>query len=222
MPSQLCPTCSLAILSVASKKRLFFCSLLRIYLSVYLYISFVLTTRCEYQILDYRRGKNDRKVPLLSRSLSGSKLNAGAPEFVPKGLQIAFSTSLPAPRRAQELGLSAPSLVLSPSSVIPVLVTPPSGVIHAVPAVAVAKVEEHVAESRPSVDRVLAKDGTGCSDVTVAVEHSEECDQTQAASTSVSQPVKPIVTEELKDKILKQVCLFRTFELLLSGGSFVK
>uniref|UniRef100_A0A7I4FJP2 HTH La-type RNA-binding domain-containing protein n=1 Tax=Physcomitrium patens TaxID=3218 RepID=A0A7I4FJP2_PHYPA len=205
MPSQLCPTCSLAILSVASKKRLFFCSLLRIYLSVYLYISFVLTTRCEYQILDYRRGKNDRKVPLLSRSLSGSKLNAGAPEFVPKGLQIAFSTSLPAPRRAQELGLSAPSLVLSPSSVIPVLVTPPSGVIHAVPAVAVAKVEEHVAESRPSVDRVLAKDGTGCSDVTVAVEHSEECDQTQAASTSVSQPVKPIVTEELKDKILKQV-----------------
>ncbi|XP_024374414.1 la-related protein 6A isoform X1 [Physcomitrium patens] len=159
------------------------------------------------QVVDDISGNNEKKVHLLSRSLSGSTLNAGAPEFVPKGLQIAFSTSLPGPGLAPGLGLSPPSLIQSPSSVIPVITPPPSVAIASVAEFG-PTVEEHISVSPTSIDQVPAKDGTDttdCTDVVPAGEHSSKSDQAQPGATAVAQPTKPVLTEETKAKIVKQV-----------------
>jgi hypothetical protein len=151
-----------------------------------------------------KQGGDERKVQLLSRSLSGSRLNAGAPAFVPRGLQIACSTSLPGD--GQGLGFSPPALVQAPSSVIPVIIPPPL-----VPAQApgtgvfVPPAEEHFSESPPSVDKVSSKDGTDGPEVLLASDHVEEGEQAQGPAVTMAQAAKPVVTEELKAKIVKQV-----------------
>nr|XP_024368497.1 la-related protein 6A-like isoform X1 [Physcomitrium patens]PNR59739.1 hypothetical protein PHYPA_002531 [Physcomitrium patens] len=151
-------------------------------------------------------GRSERKVHLLSRSLSGSKLNAGAPEFVPKGLQIAFSTSLPVSELPQELGLSPMSLIQAPSSVIPVIIAPPSETDSSsskfVPDVVVPTVEYQISESPPSSDEAVAKGGPN---VFLLEENGGESEQVQAIPATSVQPAKAVLTEGLKAKIVKQV-----------------
>jgi La-related protein 7 len=142
---------------------------------------------------------DEKKVQLLSRSLSGSKLNAKAPEFVPKGL-AAFSTSLPGPI-VQGLGFSPPTLVAVPSSVIPVIVQPPVVNVVLSPAV-----EEILVESPPSADGVHPNETTEGLDLVLGQDLAGESEHSHAPSaTAVTQVVKPVVTEELKAKIVKQV-----------------
>lgn len=143
----------------------------------------------------------DRKVQLLSRSLSGSRLNAEVPAFVPKGLQIAFSSSLPS--HAPVLGFCRAALLQTPSSVIPVIIPPPpaaaretsgssSGTGVFVPAVA----EEHISESPPSMEKGPAtKDGTDGADVLVDGGEGEQ-GQGGGAAAVVAQAAKLVVTEE--------------------------
>ncbi|KAG0585893.1 hypothetical protein KC19_2G047600 [Ceratodon purpureus] len=167
------------------------------------------------------QGGDGRKVQLLSRSLSGSRLNAGAPAFVPKGLQIAFSTSLPGP--GQGLGFSPPALVQAPSSVIPVIIPPPVVVSPAVvvPApsaptqagakeASVPQAEEPVSESppsieKPSIEKGSAKEEADGGEVVAASGHGGEGEQGQGPAATVAAGGKPVVTEELKAKIVKQV-----------------
>jgi hypothetical protein len=153
-----------------------------------------------------KQGGDERKVQLLSRTLSGSRLNAGAPAFVPRGLQIACSTSLPG--HGQGLGFSPPALVQAPSSVIPVIIPlPPAPTPTQAPGtgVFVPPAEEHVSESPPSVDKGSLKDGTDGPEVILALDHVEEGDQAQGPAATTVQAPKPVVTEELKAKIVKQV-----------------
>lgn len=145
---------------------------------------------------------DEKKVQLLSRSLSGSKLNAKAPEFVPKGL-AAFSTSLPGPI-VQGLGFSPPTLVSVPSSVIPVIVPPPVVNVVLSPAV-----EEILVESPPSVDGVHPNETTEGCDLVLGQDLGGESEHSHApAAAALTQVVKPVVTEELKAKIVKQVRSF--------------
>jgi La-related protein 7 len=69
----------------------------------------------------------------------------------------------------------------------------------------VAAAEEHVSESPPSIDRGSAKEGIDVPDVLVASDHGGESDQGQGPAAMLAQAAKPVVTEGLKAKIVKQV-----------------
>lgn len=153
------------------------------------------------QIFD---GRNE-KIRFLSRSLSGSKLNAEAPAFVPKGLQIAFSTSLPVSERPKGFELGLPSQIQAPTPVIPAVKPPPCVANASVPVVVVPTVEEYIAECVPSSDGMEAKDGPNG---VLAVGHVAESEQGQGTAATVVQPAKPMVTEEVKSKIVNQVELW--------------
>ena len=158
------------------------------------------------------QGGEERKVQLLSRSLSGSRLNAGAPAFVPKGLQIAFSSSVPG--HGQGLGFSPPALVQAPSSVIPVIIPPPHTEVAAAEVFAPAA-EEHIGESPPGLDKGPAKEGADGAETLGASDHVGEGEQGGGSAATAMQPAKAVVTEELKAKIVKQVmCVVRG----LGGG----
>ena len=161
-----------------------------------------------------------RKVHLLSRSLSGSRLNAGAPAFVPKGLGLQIVTSSSLPGSGQGLGFSPPALVQAPSSVIPVIVpppvvVPPAAAVSAASAVApgtgavevsVFPVEELVSESPPGIEKVSSKDEAVAGEVVAPAEHGGDVEQGQGPAATAAPGGKPVVTEELKAKIVKQVC----------------
>jgi hypothetical protein len=89
--------------------------------------------------------------------------------------------------------------------VIPVIIPPPAtretvGTGVFVPAV----VEEPISDSPPSIDTGSGKDGTDGAEALVASEHGRESEAGQAAVGNVAQPAKPVVTEELKAKVVKQ------------------
>jgi La-related protein 7 len=97
-------------------------------------------------------------------------------------------------------------LVQISSSAIPVIIPPPAtketvGTGVFVPAV----VEEPISDSPPSIDKGSGKDGTDGAEALVASEHGRESEAGQATAGNVAQPAKPVVTEELKAKVVKQV-----------------
>jgi hypothetical protein len=67
-------------------------------------------------------------------------------------------------------------------------------------AVFVPPAEEHVSEPPPSVDKGSVKNGTDGPEVLLALDHVEEGDQAQGPAAT-----KPVVTKDLKAKIVKQV-----------------
>ncbi len=148
---------------------------------------------------------NGNPMQLLSRALSGSTLNAEAPEFVPKSVIMtsSLSSSVPGPA-AQGLGLSPPMLMQSPSSFPPVIVAP-FMVQHAV-SLPTLGIPAAVATSPVGGDLVSACDSG-------AIFLGKEQDQAPlhgatgvVAAAAAKQPV--FVTEELKAKIVKQVRFF--------------
>jgi hypothetical protein len=147
---------------------------------------------------------NGNPMQLLSRALSGSTLNAEAPEFVPKSvIMTSLSSSVPGPA-AQGLGLSPPMLMQSPSSFPPVIVAP-FMVQHAV-SLPTLGIPAAVATSPVGGDLVSACDSG-------AIFQGKEQDQAPlhgatgvVAAAAAKQPV--VVTEELKAKIVKQVRFF--------------
>ncbi|CAK9880075.1 unnamed protein product [Sphagnum jensenii] len=145
---------------------------------------------------------NGNPMQLLSRALSGSTLNAEAPEFVPKSVIMtsSLSSSVPGPA-AQGLGLSPPMLMQSPSSFPPVIVAP-FMVQHDV-SLPTLGIPAAVATSPVGGDLVSA-----CHSGTIFL--GKEQDQAPlhgatgvVAAAAAKQPV--VVTEELKAKIVKQV-----------------
>ncbi len=147
---------------------------------------------------------NGNPMQLLSRALSGSTLNAEAPEFVPKSvIMTSLSSSVPGPA-AQGLGLSPPMLMQSPSSFPPVIVAP-FMVQHAV-SLPTLGIPAAGATSPVGGDLVSACDSG-------AIFLGKEQDQAPlhgatgvVAAAAAKQPV--VVTEELKAKIVKQVRFF--------------
>jgi hypothetical protein len=79
------------------------------------------------------------------------------------------------------------------------------GLARAKLAVFVPSAKEHVSESPPSVDKDSVKNGTDGPEVILASGHVEEGDQAQGPVATTVQAPKPVVTEELKAKIVKQV-----------------
>jgi hypothetical protein len=74
------------------------------------------------------------------------------------------------------------------------------GLARAKLAVFVPPAEEHVSEPPPSVDKGSVKNGTDGPEVLLALDHVEEGDQAQGPAAT-----KPVVTKDLKAKIVKQV-----------------
>jgi La-related protein 7 len=145
---------------------------------------------------------NGNPMQLLSRALSGSTLNAEAPEFVPKSVIMtsSLSSSVPGPA-AQGLGLSPPMLMQSPSS-FPPLIVAPFMVQHDV-SLPTLGIPAAVATSPVGGDLVSA-----CHSGTIFL--GKEQDQAPlhgatgvVAAAAAKQPA--VVTEELKAKIVKQV-----------------
>lgn len=158
-------------------------------------------------------------MQILSRSLSGSRLNAGAPAFVPKGLQIACSTSLPG--RVQVSGFRPPALVQASLPVIPVIMPPPAVTeTSSGTGVFVPLVVEQILEPSPSMDRGSVNDVPDGDDVLMASDQGGEIETgLGAAAGSVVQHCKSVVTEELKARIVKQVSRLRAVGVLEKLGA---
>lgn len=154
---------------------------------------------------------NGKPMQLLTRSLSGSTLNAKAPEFVPKNIITSLSTSLPGGSAPQASGFGSP-----PTPTLMMMQAPPGSSLPPLIVVAPPLQQQAVSPSTvvlpaawpPAGDLVSAFDDHGGA---VAVGHEHDQDGVPSHGATAAAPVaaapsqKPVVTEELKAKIVKQV-----------------
>ncbi|CAM6075661.1 unnamed protein product [Sphagnum tenellum] len=154
---------------------------------------------------------NGKPMQLLTRSLSGSTLNAKAPEFVPKNIITSLSTSLPGGSSPQVSGFGSP-----PTPTLMMMQAPPGSSLPPLIVVAPPLQQQAVSPSTfvlpaawpPAGDLVSAFDDHGGA---VAVGHEHDQDGVPSHGATAAAPVaavpsqKPVVTEELKAKIVKQV-----------------
>jgi La-related protein 7 len=154
---------------------------------------------------------NGKPMQLLTRSLSGSTLNAKAPEFVPKNIITSLSTSLPGGCAPQASGFGSP-----PTPTLMMMQAPPGSSLPPLIVVAPLLQQQAVPPSTvvlpaawpPAGDLVSAFDDHGGA-VVVGHEHDQDGvpshGATAAAPVAAAPSQKPVVTEELKAKIVKQV-----------------